>query len=71
MELHLLLDKLKENKCTVLRMPDQSRDLLCVRMLEQKQSVFEPSTLYLTDPDSLPDPSVTRRIRRILLRRRH
>ena len=59
MELHLLLDKLKENKCApqCFGCPDQSRDLLCVRMLEQKQSVFEPSTLYLTDPDSLPNPT--------------
>ena len=60
MELHLLLDKLRENKCApqCFGCPDQSRDLLCVRMLEQKQSAFEPSTLYLTDPDSLPDPSM-------------
>ena len=60
MELHLLLDKLRENKCApqCFGCPDQSRDLLCVRMLEQKQSTFEPSTLYLTDPDSLPDPSM-------------
>ena len=42
MELHLLLDKLKENKCApqCFGCPDQSRDLLCVRMLGQKQSVF-------------------------------
>lgn len=60
MELHLLLDKLRENKCApqCFGCLNQSRDLLCVRMLEQKQSAFEPSTLYLTDPDSLPDPSM-------------
>lgn len=60
MELHILLDKLKENGCSPQHfgLQDQSQDLLSIRILEKKQSVFESSTLYLTTPDVLPDPSI-------------
>ena len=52
MELHILLDKLKENGCSpqLFGWQDQSQDLLSIRILEKDQSVFEPSTLYLTTP---------------------
>lgn len=61
MHYHILLDRLRKGGWhpQIFGSLNSDNDLINARILEKKQKHFEPSTLYLTSTDTMPNSSVS------------